>query len=311
MEREFKNSNFDYLRKLGVINQSIYGIDIQSIATEISRLRCFLTLIVEQSVEDASENRGIEPLPNLDFKFVTANSLMNVGDVIYEKEQLGLFEDRSGIDDLRDIRNRYFSSHNLDREKLKSNFVQVQNKMLQNMISNHTHGHAEVTKKLSSWDPFSHDATSWFDAEWMFGVSEGFDIVIGNPPYVSALKSVKDNLENRETYRSNYKELSGAFDLYVVFLLRGLQLLKKDGFYSWIIPNKLTVASYAKNTLQLLKSQGLMSLVSVSMAKVFDASVYPVVIFGKNHGAPLDYLNTQLRRLMIWLGHWKKIVMSF
>jgi hypothetical protein len=182
-----------------------------------------------------------------------------------------------------------FPSHNLDREKLKSNFVQVQNKMLQNMISNHTHGHAEVTKKLSSWDPFSHDATSWFDAEWMFGVSEGFDIVIGNPPYVSALKSVKDNLENRETYRSNYKELSGAFDLYVVFLLRGLQLLKKDGFYSWIIPNKLTVASYAKNTLQLLKSQGLMSLVSVSMAKVFDASVYPVVIFGKNHGAPLDY----------------------
>ncbi len=289
LEHEFENSNFDYLRKLGIINQSIYGIDIQSIATEISRLRCFLTLIVEQSVEDASENRGIEPLPNLDFKFVTANSLMNVGDVIYEKEQLGLFEDRSGIDDLRDIRNRYFSSHNLDREKLKSNFVQVQNKMLQNMISNHTHGHAEVTKKLSSWDPFSHEATIWFDAEWMFGVSDGFDIVIGNPPYVSALKSVKDNLDNRETYRNNYKELSGAFDLYVVFLLRGLQLLKKDGFYSWIIPNKLTVASYAKNTLYLLKSKGLMSLVSVSMAKVFDASVYPVVIFGKNHGSPLDY----------------------
>lgn len=289
LEQEFANRNFDYLRKLGIIKKSIYGVDIQPIATEISRLRCFLTLIVDQSVVDNQENRGVEPLPNLDFKFVTANSLLDVGDIISKEDQMGLFEDRSGIEELKDIRNRYFSSHNLNREKLKSNFFEVQNNMLQNMIMNITHGHAEVTKKLSSWNPFNHEVTSWFDADWMFGVSDGFDIVIGNPPYVSALKSVKDNEQNRETYRLNYPELSGAFDLYVVFLLRGLQLLKKDGAYSWIIPNKLTVAAYAKKTFDLLKKQGLSTLVSVSTAKIFDASVYPVVVFGKKYGAPLDY----------------------
>jgi len=78
LEEEFRNKNFDYLRKLGVIRESIYGVDIQTIATEISRLRCFLTLVVDQDVKDDVPNRGIEPLPNLEFKFVTANSLIGL-----------------------------------------------------------------------------------------------------------------------------------------------------------------------------------------------------------------------------------------
>ncbi len=58
LEKEFENKNFNYLRKLGVIRESIYGVDIQPIATEISRLRCFLTLIVDQSVDDNDTNPG-------------------------------------------------------------------------------------------------------------------------------------------------------------------------------------------------------------------------------------------------------------
>ena len=75
--RQFiESQNYDYIRKLGVIRKSIFGVDIQPIATEISRLRCFLTLVIEENVtDDISTNRGIEPLPNLEFKFVAANSL--------------------------------------------------------------------------------------------------------------------------------------------------------------------------------------------------------------------------------------------
>ncbi|MBA7580961.1 hypothetical protein ES708_22860 [subsurface metagenome] len=74
IEKEFYDKNLDYVRKLGIIRNSIFGVDIQPVATEISRLRCFLTLVVDELVRDEEKNRGIEPLPNLDFKFVTANS---------------------------------------------------------------------------------------------------------------------------------------------------------------------------------------------------------------------------------------------
>ncbi|EDK72374.1 type IIS restriction endonuclease, putative [candidate division TM7 genomosp. GTL1] len=244
LEREFHNKNFDYLRKLGVIRESIYGIDIQPVATEISRLRCFLTLIVDQSVEDDLGNRGIEPLPNLDFKFVTANSLISLGEVDESNEQTGLFEDRSGIDQLKEIRDRYFSSHNSEREALKAQFIQIQNKMLQKMIVNHTHGFAEVTKRLSSWDPFSHEATSWFDREWMFGIGDGFDVVIGNPPYVQLQKN---GGKLADMYADEHFEtFARTGDIYCLFYERGFQLLKPRGTLSFITSNKWMRSAYGE-----------------------------------------------------------------
>lgn len=195
IEREFHHNNFDYIRKLGVIRESIFGIDIQPIATEIARLRCFLTLIVDERVDDGEENRGVEPLPNLDFKFVTANTLVKLNiPKDNTKDQANLFEDRSGIDELKQLRDEYFNSQNHERDSLKLQFSQVQNRMLQNMIANHSHGFADLTQKLSSWDPFSHKITRWFDPEWMFGITEGFDIVIGNPPYFVYQGHIKEEI---------------------------------------------------------------------------------------------------------------------
>ena len=75
-KRETEAKNFEYLQKHFVVRDSIYGSDIQPTAVEISRLRCFLTLIVDQEVRDEEPNRGIYPLPNLNFKFVSSNSLV-------------------------------------------------------------------------------------------------------------------------------------------------------------------------------------------------------------------------------------------
>lgn len=90
IQRRYENKEYNYIRKLGLIREAIYGVDIQPIATEISRLRCFLTLIVDQTVNN-SENRGIKPLPNLEFKFVTANSLIGLPKL--DDPQTSLFDD--------------------------------------------------------------------------------------------------------------------------------------------------------------------------------------------------------------------------
>jgi len=108
----------------------------------------------------------------------------------------------------------------------------------------------------------------------------GFDIVIGNPPYVSAVKDAHDPDNSRWIYKKQYPLLKGAFDLYVVFLLLADTITSKTGVYSWICPNKLLVAEYAADALKYLTERGLRSSVDVSTHHVFEAGVYPIVIFG-------------------------------
>ena len=76
MRKAYEKKDINYLRKLTIIRDIIYGCDIQSIAVETSKLRCFLTLIVDEKIDKNQENFGIEPLPNLEFKFVCANTLI-------------------------------------------------------------------------------------------------------------------------------------------------------------------------------------------------------------------------------------------
>lgn len=222
IEREFEDKNFDYIRKLGVIRDNIFGIDIQPIATEISRLRCFLTLIVDESVRDKVENRGIEPLPNLDFKFVTANSLIGLPDSTNTiSSQGGLFEDQSGIAELQELRDMFFTASGAERDQIKLQFVQAQNRIFQRLIQSGSTKVAELTTKLTSWDPFSHETSSWFDPEWMFGTKD-FSIVVGNPPYISTEK-IKG--EFKDSYKKIYRNIHvSRTDIYTYFYYRGLEL---------------------------------------------------------------------------------------
>lgn len=276
LEREFANRNFNYIRKLGVIRENVFGVDIQPIATEISRLRCFLTLIVDQSIHDELENRGVEPLPNLDFKFVTANTLIPLPG----RSTDNLFKDVERINQLKDVRNQFFSSTNSERNQLKLEFKELQNQMLDRMIE--MRGSDEVTRTLSRWDPFSHKVTPWFDPEWMFGVREGFDIVIANPPYISALEfSARHSREERDLLNEIYSSARGTYDLYVLFIEKAIRLLSQKGRIAFINPNKYLSAKYAQALRQFILDNGrLESLVDVSGINVFDeASVYPVLSF--------------------------------
>lgn len=250
IEREFQEKNFDYIRKLGIIRENIYGIDIQPIATEISRLRCFLTLVVDERIDDTLENRGIEPLPNLDFKFVTANTLVGLPTTNGTASQMGLFEDDQGIKDLKEVRDMFFNASGFERDQLKLQFVQTQNRMFQKLINEGLRGHADMTSILTTWDPFSHKSAAWFDPEWMFGIKKGFDVVIANPPYVFTRKMeftdefkkyVKDYYTSRiksNQIKSKSKQ-SGKINLFGLFIIRAIDLLVDSGNMTYIIPNTL------------------------------------------------------------------------
>ncbi|WBR54730.1 Eco57I restriction-modification methylase domain-containing protein [Campylobacter sp. VBCF_01 NA2] len=106
-----------------------------------------------------------------------------------------------------------------------------------------------------------------------------FDCVLGNPPYVNA-KNMNKN--DRKEILCKFPLLTGSWDLYLPFLIKGYEILKENGAYGWIIPNKLLIADYAKPTLEFLKSNSLNKSVNISNLPIFDdASVYPIIILGK------------------------------
>lgn len=236
IQKEYENGSFDYLRKLRIIRDCIYGVDIQPIATEISRLRCFLTLVVEQKIDDKLENRGIQPLPNLDFKFVTANSLIGLPKI--DTSQPSMFDDYQKIDDLKNIRDEYYNSTGIEREQLKTEFVTQQKRLVDQLIKEHGFmgiAKADLTQKLTDWEPFTHKPTSWFESEWMFGIKQNFDIITGNPPYVNSKKIEKII---RKTYWNLYKNiLTGDMDLYQLFIAFGINNLNEGGVLSYVTTN--------------------------------------------------------------------------
>ena len=242
VEREFAHKNFNYIRKLGIIRENIYGVDIQPIATEISRLRCFLTLIVDERIQDESENRGIEPLPNLDFKFVTANSLIGLPKI--DLSQKSMFDDYQKIDELKYIRDQYFNASGIDREQLKTEFVMQQKRLVDQLIKEHGFmgvAKAELTQKLTDWEPFTHKSTSWFDQEWMFGIKNGFDIVIANPPYITigGKQAAGITPDLKSLFAANYETYEYKTNSFSLFIEKAIQLISKEGGLTFIIPRTL------------------------------------------------------------------------
>lgn len=107
----------------------------------------------------------------------------------------------------------------------------------------------------------------------------GFDVVVGNPPYVDSELMVKTNLEERNYIAKNYETAQGNWDLFVPFYQKAFDLLRDGGICSMIIPNKVLVANYASKLRSYLLSRGaLIGVTDLSAKGVFEVDVYPVIV---------------------------------
>ena len=129
IETAFNNNELNYGRKLYLIENCIYGVDIQPIASQISKLRCFISLIVDQRVDNTKDNFGVRPLPNLETKFVAANTLIGIEK---PKGQLYLINDEVNRleNQLKDVRHRLFSAKTpATKRKLREDDKTLREKM--------------------------------------------------------------------------------------------------------------------------------------------------------------------------------------
>ena len=246
VSEKLEQTTVEYARKIGIIQNSLYGVDNQSIASEISKLRCFLTLIVDENIDESKPNRGVEPLPNLEFKFVTADTL---GKLPKEDDFGGLFNANDDLENLQKVRIEYLISYGAHKIELKDKFYSLQSKIF-NQLAPISKPDSKV-HKISSWDPFSNNKVDWFDPLWMFGVKD-FDIVIGNPPFVRIQNL---GISFKEKYSRDYKSATKNYDLYVLFSERGLSLINANGCLLFILPNKFFNSDYGIGIRKILSNQ--------------------------------------------------------
>ena len=255
-ERLVADPEFLYRMKLHMISKTLYGVDIDEFATEIAKLRLWLSLAVE-----ADEPM---PLPNLDFKIETGDSLLGSSDKITDDLFEKVLRDRAA--QLVELKDKFLTSTGRTKDELRSSIEQEEA--------------AIATELKYHCGPGTIDWYIQF-AE-VFGRNGGFDIALANPPYVSAIEFRRTRaLAERELLKARFKSARGAWDLYVPFFERGLQLLRKEGHLAYISPNKYLSATYAKSLRGLIRNTACFrQLVDLSRFTVFEsASVYPVLTF--------------------------------
>jgi hypothetical protein len=269
----------EYARKIGIIQNSLYGVDIQPIATDISKLRCFLSLIVDENIDDNKPNRGIEPLPNLEFKFITADSLIKLPDEVDD-----LFDSQNELEELQQIRLEYLQSYGDYKDELKLEFQNLQKQIFQYQLENFKIIDIDSRAyKLSIWNPFNNEITEWFDPFWMYGI-KSFDIIIGNPPYRQLSNDHSINDSYKDYLKKTYNTSGGRLNTFIFFIHRGLQLLNNMGILCYIIPNTILTQDYYKYTREyILNNAKLLSIVNYENMPFANAIVENITLIIENY----------------------------
>ena len=387
------DSEFDpYQTKLRIINNCIYGSDIQPIAMLISKLRFFISLICEQDekqidFEDEANNYGINTLPNLETKFVAANSLLRAdihnyadddwtqdSNLIKLKNELleirkshfsvrtqttklkkreedrlkreeiqkyifqttsqpdavkiqmyearinhlnaerKLYEGEKVVEEIVNTQTSLFDDvqpqkvrkdvNKIHRDKIDSEIKSLQQAIVKERNKNNPVGFNAAIKQITDWNPYDQlKAAPFFDPDWMFGISDGFDIVIGNPPYGATL-SEQEKTECKNIYITS-KTIKGiqkgSLDTYTLFIEMGYNMLKHYGVLTYIVPISFTSSESLTGVHKLLMDN--CCYIKVSSYAVRPEPVFPnavvntsIIKFEKTKTACQSILTTKLYR---------------
>lgn len=312
-DAKFESGHYpDYTRKLFLIDRCLHGVDIQPIAVQIAKLRCFISLAVEQKENPNRPNRGITPLPNLEAKFVAANTLTPLH---RRGQQLGLVSEDLLANQraLREANRAFFAAPNgAAKRAVQKKITGLRKEIATEAMRDHAFADSDA-KLLAAWDPFDPNAfASFFDGEWMFGLDastdEGwFDIAFANPPYIRQEKIESFRVNDKPVIaksqlKADYKTFAGTADIYVYFYERALRLLKPAGALAFITSNKWYRINYGKGLRDWLSTHArILKIIDFGDAPVFEAIAYPTILVGTRKAAPSKPASSETVRALNWV----------
>jgi len=285
----------NYSRKLFLIENSIYGLDIQPMATQITKLRFFISLVIEQNMDETKENNGILTLPNLETKFLSVNSLvgLNISHNHWASLKVSNYEKLKK--QLHEIRHNHFLARtstikNNWRKKDEAKREEIKQELLR-----YKWDEVEV-EKITSWNPYKQNEVSeFFDFEFMFEEKDKFDIVIGNPPYGASYSK-----EHKELFKNDYitaqtkNGLRGSLDTFSLFIEKSYRFLENNGYISYIVPMSITSSdsmSALHNFLFKNSENIYISSFFDRPKKIFDNAEQPVSIFFAKKSVNIEKIN--------------------
>jgi adenine-specific DNA-methyltransferase len=250
--------------------------------------------VVDQKVDKAKPNFGIRALPNLETKFVAANTLIGI-----DKPEASLFDNKEikGLEkELKNVRHRLFSAKSpAIKRKLRDKDKEIREEIGKLLI---VHGWGnETAKQLAGWDPYDQNASSpFFDPEWMFDISDGFDVVIGNPPYIGQkgnndiFRPVKDSKLGKLFHQRR-------MDYFYFFFHQALNLSTSNGVISFITTNYYITATYADLLRKDFKTRAsVRELINFNELRIFESALgqHNLITFltKDNNNHPVKVINT-------------------
>jgi hypothetical protein len=287
----------DFTWKLGLVQRSIYGIDIQPFAVQIAKLRCFVSLLVDFDVDPAADNYGVPSLPNLDFKFVAANTLIKPPSEAERDNDPLKLEDPFFKDFAALAEDYFFVRDPAEKKRLQDKIEACIEEQIdthrRRLLAAHKNTKAkfieEDRQRLALWESyrnifaFRNGHVGFFDPRYFFPeIKTGFDIVIGNPPYVRADEQSDWNQAQRKAILASgdYETLWEKWDLFVPFIERSVKLLKPGGVSALIVSDAFCHAKYAQKCQNwLLANTRVLRLDFCGDIKIFDAAVHNVIPF--------------------------------
>ena len=290
--------------KKHIVKNNIYGVDIEKGAVDIARLRFWLAIIVDEEEP--------LPLPNLDYKIMQGNSLLecyiykisdgkdkdkevtvdlsqmlakpNDGSLDYTEEQRNLL--KTNIDE-------YFGDNNHEDKRVKNDVIKscvfdlaCDTCGLKRNSENALALYEKIwngTSDFFLWHTWFNDVFS--RPQKQGGTKSGFDIVIGNPPYVSAPTQIANKqlaIQRERLAQSNrYKSLYQKWDLYIPFIELGMSLNNQNGITTMIVPFPLTNQLYAKVLRKIIvEDSNMFELADLNGTKIFEnATVSNCIVF--------------------------------
>jgi hypothetical protein len=246
------DSRTTYQRKLEIIQNNLYGVDLDPFAVNIARLRLWLSLVVDY------EGETPPPLPNLDFKIEAGDSLTGPAPSAdtYAEDMFRA----SQIEELFRQKGDYLGAHGQEKTALKESI-------------------GALRKEIAEWT-HSEPRSAGFDWQVEFAevfLGSGFDVVLANPPYLSTKHGFGKG--NKVNLSRSYRTARGQFDAYGLFVERAFSLMAKGGCYAYIIPSPVLTNDNMLPVREIMQEHRLLSI--ARPGRVFEASVESIVIVGQ------------------------------